>query len=135
MAEQGLVPTIRQLALALMNASLLLLALCLWLAWAALSAAERVSTHIKETVQTVTPLREDLAALTAEIAVTRDEVAALRAGKSADLDVAFLERQLARLHDQVKGLASSVAALTPNNKEVIDQVIMNRCGFAGGSNS
>jgi type II secretory pathway component PulJ len=67
MAEQGLVPTIRQLALALMNASLLLLALCLWLAWAALSAAERVSTHIKETVQTVTPLREDLAALTAEI--------------------------------------------------------------------
>jgi hypothetical protein len=93
MAERSLGRSVGNLVLALLNATLILAALCLWLAWGALSAAERVSGQIEEAAQTVLPLRTEIVSLTEEIAATRAELAELRSDGAADR--AGLEQRIA----------------------------------------
>lgn len=135
MAERSLGRTLGSLVLALLNATLLLAVLCLWLAWGALSAAERASGQILQAAETVLPLRDDIAGLRAELAATRAEIAALGAGAAADgAGPAGLEAHLGRLEAGVAGLTEAVGALAPENPEaLIEQAVAAAfAGFGGG---
>lgn len=83
---------LRDLLLAMLNATLILLAICLWLAWRLTSEVDDVARTVTENLQPLQPLREDISTLT-------DEVAGLRA-------------DLAAAGDRVAGAAPASAALT-----------------------
>jgi cell division protein FtsB len=115
-AERSLGRRVGNLILALLNATLIIAALCLWLAWNAFSAAERVAVQVEEAAQTVLPLRAEIVALTEEVAAMRGDLAELRADGAADLAalearIASAEADLARLRDAVAQLAADPEAL------------------------
>ena len=134
MAERRLGQTLGSLALALVNATLLLAALCLWLAWGAMSAAERASDQIRLTSEAVLPLRDDIGALTAELAAARADIAALteRAPAGAANTLA-LQGQLTRIEAGVDALADAVAALRPDPEALIDRAVQAAFAILGSA--
>jgi len=121
MAERSLGRSVGNLVLALLNATLLLAALCLWLAWGALSAAERVSGQIEEAAQTVLPLRTEIVTLTEEIAATRTELAELRSDGAADR--AALEQRIAGVEAELARLTEAVTELAADPEALIDRAV------------
>lgn len=121
MAERSLVRSVGNLVMALLNATLILAALCLWLAWGALSAAERVSGQIEEAAQTVLPLRTEIVSLTEEIAATRAELAELRSDGAADR--AGLEQRIAGVEAELARLTDAVTELGADPEVLIDRAV------------
>lgn len=127
MEERSPGRSFRNLFLALLNATLILAALCLWLAWGALSAAERVSGQINEAAQTVLPLRTEIVSLTEEIAATRSELANLRSEGAADR--AALAARIAGVETELARLTEAVTELGADPEALIDRAV--RSAFEG----
>lgn len=121
MAERGFGRRLGSFLLALLNATLVLAALCLWLAWGALSAAERVAGQLGDAAQTVLPLRAEIAALTEEIAGARADLAARRAEGATD--IAAIERRIAAVEAQLQDLTAAVAGLGADPDALIAQAV------------
>ncbi|WP_425092659.1 hypothetical protein [Tropicimonas sp. S265A] len=120
MAERSLPGTLKNLALALLNATLLLLAVCLFLAWQLVQSFADISTQLTETLTGITPLRTDVQVLSAESAALRAELTALRDLErtgTADLSqgalarIAGLEARLTEIADRVDGITSAPETL------------------------
>lgn len=126
MARRSLSRSIRDLCLALLNATLILAALCLWFAWGALSAADRVSTRISEAAQSVLPLRDEIATLTTEIAAARADLTTLPAGGA---EAAALQARLSAIEMRLAELSASVSTLTADPDALIDRAVSS--AFAG----
>src|SRR6056297_1860497 len=103
MADRSLGRSVGNLLLALLNATLILAALCLWLSWGVLSAAERFSDQIGEAAKTILPLRTEIATLSKEIAAARTDLATIRT--AGEKDTSALEARIA-------GAEAKVAELT-----------------------
>ena len=111
--------TLGQLALALLNATLILLALCLWLGWGAASAVRDVSGDMAMRKEVLTGLRDDLQGLKAEVAALRSDLAQ---GKTPDgpridaLDtrLATISENLARTAEAANRMADSSAQAVGN---------------------
>lgn len=121
MAERNIAGRLGGLVLALVNATLILAALCLWLAWGALSAAERVATQITDAATAVLPLRAEITALTEEIAAARADLAARRAEGAGD--TAALEERIAGVEARLAELATTVTALGADPEALIDRAV------------
>lgn len=68
MSNQCLSGTFRDLAGAILNATRLLAILCLWRACAAMTAAKRAATRIRQATDALVPLLEDVNTLSSELA-------------------------------------------------------------------
>jgi len=124
MAERTLRKSVRNLALALLNATLVLAALCLWFAWNTMSAAERVSSQLRQAAETVLPLREKVSGLTDGIEALHTEIASLRArGGAAGENVTALELRLAGVEAQLEGITEAVTALRPDPDILINRAV------------
>lgn len=66
---------LRNLLLAMINATLILVALCLWLVWQLTSEVNSITDDVT-TLRPLQPLRDDVTALTGEIRGLRAEIAA-----------------------------------------------------------
>jgi len=121
MAERSLGRSLGNLFLALLNATLILAALCLWLAWGALSAAERVSGQIEEAAQTVMPLRAEIVSLTEEIGETRSQLAEFRSDDA--VDAAALEQRIAGVETELARLTEAVSELGADPEALIDRAV------------
>lgn len=121
MAERSLGRSAANLVLALLNATLILAALCLWLAWGALSTAERISGQIEEAAQTVLPLRSEIVTLTEEIAETRADLAALRSDRATDS--AALGQRIAGVEAELARLTEAVTELGADPELLIDRAV------------
>jgi hypothetical protein len=77
MTERRLAPTLRNLALALLNATLILAALVLWLAWRTADAVHDVTEDVDLALVGLDPVRDDLALLVDEVTALRADLAAL----------------------------------------------------------
>lgn len=121
MAERSLGRRVGNLLVALVNATLILAALCLWFAWGALSAAERVAAQIEDAAEMVLPMRAEIATLTEEIAATRTELATLRAGGTENR--AALEQRMAGVEAELARLTATVAALGADPEALIDRAV------------
>lgn len=121
MAKRSLGRSVGNLVLALVNATLVLAALCLWLAWGALLAAERVSGQIEEAAQTVLPLRTEIVSLTEEIAATRSALAEHRSDGGADR--AALEQRIAGVEAELAQLTEAVTELGADPEVLIDRAV------------
>jgi len=89
--------TLKDLALALLNATLILIALCLFLAWRTATAVDAMTENFALTLQRVTPLRDEVSATRDELTALRQDVAALKAGGS-ELSSAAAQRLMNRLN-------------------------------------
>ncbi len=124
MAERSLGQTVGNLALALLNATLVLVALCLWLAWSAFSAAERVTSQVEQAAQSVLPVRAEIRDLTTQIEGTRAEIAALRdRGEGDGSAVAQLNESLVGIETQLAMLAGEVRKLDSAPGAMIDRAV------------
>jgi cell division protein FtsB len=121
MTDHSIGRKVRGLLLALLNATLILAALCLWLAWGALSSAERVAAQINEAAETVLPLRAEIVTLTGEIAATRAELATLRTEGAGDR--AALEQRIAGVEAELTRLTTAVTALGADPEALIDRAV------------
>jgi len=131
MARNRLLTTLKDLALALLNATLLLLALCLFLAWQVAQTIDGTAARFAASLVDLGPLRTELQALTDEGAALRAELAALRdlpanvhanaSGTLADpataQRLAQLEARMAQANARIEGLAGRPEALL---RETID---------------
>ncbi|MCA0904943.1 hypothetical protein LCM27_00885 [Ruegeria marisrubri] len=70
--------TLKDLALALINATLILVALCLFLGWKLASKVESVSAEFSEAVQVLAPIRDEAKGIRAELSALREDLATLR---------------------------------------------------------
>lgn len=97
---------------ACLNASLILLALCLLLGWKLLAAAEGVSANAAAIAQQVQPLHAAVSRLQDDVAGLRSEILS-GTGTAASARLAKLEQQLAQVQDslqQIRALPQQAAA-------------------------
>ncbi|MFT7596253.1 MAG: hypothetical protein ACI8R4_003588, partial [Paracoccaceae bacterium] len=83
--------TLKKLGLALINATLILIVLCLFLAWKVTSRVDDLASNFAQNLNTVAPLREDIQGATSEMAALRSDLATLKA-QSGDVSSATLQR-------------------------------------------
>lgn len=69
--------TLKDLLLALLNATLILVALCLFLGWQLASKVESIAEEFSETVQAVAPIRNETKGIRTELAALREDLSAL----------------------------------------------------------
>lgn len=132
------------LLLALLNATLILAIICLWMAWNALSAADRVTENLSEAASKIEPARAELRELTQEIAATREEIAAARTQgapvAALEAKITGIDAKLAQLNQTVSGLAADPQALIDHAvraafSEIGGMVALTVAGRRGGEGS
>lgn len=96
--------TAYNLVLALVNATLILVVLCLWLSWNVLSSVRGITRDVAAASQQLTGVSDDVEQLTGEVAALRTELAQLQEG-AADASGARLEAVEARLAEIGQKLA------------------------------
>lgn len=121
MAQRSFGQRIGQLALSLVNATLLLAVLLLWMAWSVLSAAERVSSQFSNAAATALPLRSDIIALTDEVTAARADLAQLRA--TGEQDSAALAMRLGAVEAQLTELTAFVEGLGAEPGQLIEEAV------------
>ena len=105
--------TLKDLGLAMINATLILIVLCLFLAWKVTSKADQVASNFARNLVTIQPLREDIQGTTTELAALRQDLAQI-SRQSDGLQSASLQRietQLGKITENVERAHQSVAHL------------------------
>jgi hypothetical protein len=121
MAERRLSKTLGNLALALINATLILIALCLFLAWQVLSGFQHISEEFAETLLEMAPVRDDIQALTTEARDLRGDLQALQLRPLADgnAPLAQQQEQLAAFQARMEGTLDRVDAMISQPETLI----------------
>ncbi|WP_171207239.1 MULTISPECIES: hypothetical protein [unclassified Ruegeria] len=120
--------TIKDLLLALLNATLILVALCLFLGWKLAQSVENIRTGFAENLQQVAPLRDQAQAIRGELAGLRSDLADLRV-QGGNLDQTTrtnLNDALKRLNDVEEKLSATQArlnGLVDNPEDLINHAI------------
>lgn len=114
--------TAKNLLLALVNATLILAIICLWFAFRVLSAAGEVSARLDSAAAQVVPLRDDIHALTEEVAGARADLADLREA-GAEAAAPGLAARLDRIEGQLDRLTGALAAVQEDPEVLIDRAV------------
>lgn len=69
--------TLKDLVLALINATLILVALCLFLAWQLMSTVDGITDRLTESIRIFAPVRDEVAGLRAEVSGLRADITAM----------------------------------------------------------
>jgi septal ring factor EnvC (AmiA/AmiB activator) len=134
MERRSLGRTVWNLALALLNATLILLALCLWLGWSALSKVEHITDDLAGITETILPVRSEIRALTGQIAETRASIADLREGGGPDLHICTeLEAQVARAEQRIGELNETLKRIEADLYPAISDGVEAAFGNLGRS--
>ncbi len=120
--------TLKDLVFALLNATLILLALCLFLGWKLAQSVDDIRTGFTENLQLVSPLRDQAQGIRGELAELRNDLAAIRTqGDSLDSSAlqqlnAILQR-LETLEENLEGTQARLAGLVDKPEDLIDYAI------------
>ena len=120
-----MIKVVKDLGLALLNATLILLALCLFLAWKVLNTADEVASDFARNLVTIEPLRTDLQSVTAELAALRQDVTQALA-QPRELQSAGLQRieaRLAKLEANISSANRSISDLAELPYQLVDHAI------------
>ncbi|MCX7288305.1 MAG: hypothetical protein NTW20_12335 [Rhodobacterales bacterium] len=111
------------LLVAMLNATLILVALCLWLGWHVMSEARAITDRLADGMALLTPVTDELAGLRAEVAGLRGDLASLpgQAAGSAAL-TAFGDR-LAALDSRLTTTGDRIDAMTADPGALIDRAV------------
>ncbi|WP_164661276.1 hypothetical protein [Tropicibacter sp. Alg240-R139] len=117
--------TLKDLALALLNATLLLLALCLFLAWKVGMTVDGLTATFSENLIKITPLRDEVAGLRSDLSDIHADLAAIKTQSGAYSAVALnrLQQKVEALETNVQGVQSRVRQLVDTPELLIDHTI------------
>lgn len=117
--------TLKDLALALLNATLILVALCLFLAWKTATTVDGLTATFSQNLIKITPLRDEVAGLRSDLSDIRADLAALKS-QSGDFSTATLtalQTKVQTLEGNVQGVQSRVRQLVDTPEQLIDHSI------------
>uniref|UniRef100_A0A2A3K076 Uncharacterized protein n=1 Tax=Alloyangia mangrovi TaxID=1779329 RepID=A0A2A3K076_9RHOB len=125
MPERSFGKTIRTLLLALLNATLILVALCLFLALQLGNRIEGITSSFARTLVSVDPLREELGSMTSELVGLRGDLAALRAGSGETTSEAAqkISARLDKLETRLDNTSQRIEGLLSNPEQLIDHAV------------
>ncbi|NVO55588.1 hypothetical protein HW561_07285 [Rhodobacteraceae bacterium B1Z28] len=120
--------TLKDLLLALLNATLILVALCLFLGWKLASTVDGITSRFSENLQIVTALREDAQGIRGELAALRSDLATIPVdgGVVDNITAQRITTTLTRLNDvedKLKSAQAKFADLADSPDVLIDQAI------------
>jgi len=78
MQNRRLRRALRNLGLALLNATLALVALCLWLGWELASTVKSITSDFSANLVSIDPVRDEIRDQTGELAALRADIATAR---------------------------------------------------------
>ncbi|MCA0927360.1 hypothetical protein [Ruegeria profundi] len=120
--------TFKDLLLALLNATLILVALCLFLGWRLATTVEDITTVFSEKVQIVAPLKDEIRGIRGEIAALRSDLTNIQdSGTVTDIAeklristaLATLDNMEARMQDS----QARIAEITESPQTLINSAI------------
>ncbi|KUJ82106.1 hypothetical protein [Ruegeria profundi] len=120
--------TFKDLLLALLNATLILVALCLFLGWRLATTVEDITTVFSEKVQIVAPLKDEIRGIRGEIAALRSDLTSIQdSGTVTDIAeklristaLATLDNMEARMQDS----QARIAEITESPQTLINSAI------------
>lgn len=120
--------TLKDLMLALLNATLILLALCLFLGWKLAQSVENIRDGFAENLQLVSPLRDQAQGIRDEVAGLREDLATIR-DQQGDLDFAVKAKlsaaldRLGELESNLENTQARLAGLVDNPEDLIDYAV------------
>jgi uncharacterized small protein (DUF1192 family) len=125
MTERRLAPTLRNLALALLNATLILAALVLWLTWRTADAVHDVTEDVDLALVGLDPVRTDLALLRDEVSGLRADIAALSTSGPGGARTLTepIEQRIAALDRRIADAVARADRLTSDPAVLIDRAI------------
>ena len=120
--------TIKDLLLALLNATLILLALCLFLGWKLAQSVENIQNGFAETLQEVSPVRDQLQGMRGTLEGIRSDLSAIRQADgtldgAARTRLAETMQRLNALEAKMASTQSRLAGLVENPEDLIDYAI------------
>ncbi len=116
---------LKNLVLALLNATLLLAAVCLFLLWQLSKTVDRIAVDFASNLEIVTPLREEIQATRDEVIGLRADLASLQSG-SGELTAetrARIGARSAKIEAQLDDMRTSLQDLAGTPERLIDQAI------------
>lgn len=128
---------IRNLLLALLNATLILVALCLFLGWRLTAEIHAVTGDVAESLTEnlapVQPLRDEVAVLTGEITGLRADLASVRdgAGEAMPEAVERLGAEADRLQARLAALSQKAEAVAADPDKLIGRAVAAAAGRLG----
>lgn len=115
--------TLKDLALALLNATLILIALCLFLAWKASDTINGMMTDFASSIEVVKPMREEVQGMTTQLTGLRDDLQALKDGTADIAAMDRLETQLTAINERADKIGARLDALEGKPQELLDHAI------------
>ncbi|MBE9640660.1 hypothetical protein [Salipiger mangrovisoli] len=117
--------TIKDLLLALLNATLILVALCLFLGLQLSSRVQDITDSFARNLVSIDPLRDEIGTVTAEVSGLRSDLQALRAG-GTEMTTEAAQRITARLDllDSRLGTAAErIEGLLNSPEQLVDHAV------------
>jgi hypothetical protein len=116
---------LKALALALLNATLILVALCLFLAWNLAREVDEISTDFAQSLIDINPVRDDIRDLTFEVASLRADLEAVMTQTGDARDTAQTEAiaRLDAVNTRISGIADQAQALLDEPEALVDYAI------------
>ena len=123
---------LRDLFLALLNATLILVALCLFLGLRLTAKVDAIAVHVAESVVRIEPLRDEMQLVAGEVAGLRADLAALRddtgemSSEAVDLLTARLDAFDARLDtvgERIEGVKTRLQAADLDPEAMLERAV------------
>ncbi|MBV1896370.1 MAG: hypothetical protein KUG70_07920 [Rhodobacteraceae bacterium] len=116
---------LKDLCLALLNATLILLALCLFLAWKVANTADNVASNFASNLVVVEPLKAELQAMTGELVNLRQDVAQVlaRPGEIQSATLQRIETRLEKVDARMSDASKSISNLSQAPYLLVDYAI------------
>ncbi|WP_170572253.1 hypothetical protein [Ruegeria atlantica] len=123
-----MVNTLKDLFLALLNATLILVALCLFLGWKLASTVEGITTSFAEKVQIVSPLKEEIRSVRGELTALRSDLSSIQTNggvtDSATAGRVFAAlAKLDQLEQKMQAAQSRISEITESPDALINSAI------------
>lgn len=125
MADRSLGRTVWNLVLALLNATLILVAVCLFLGWKVAETTNGMVAGVADRLAEFTPVRDELRALSGDIGALRDDLAAAQAGADDRRAAAYarMSGEIDAVSARLDAVLGQAEALVAAPEELIDQAV------------
>lgn len=125
----------KDLAFAMINATLILILLCLFLVWRINVTANALTETFAQNVQVLAPVQADVKNMTAELVALRSDIEAIRLQSGAfESSLALrVDAQLDGLESRMTALSASMSPLLENPSDLIDKGIESAIGHAASA--
>jgi hypothetical protein len=115
--------TLWSLFLAMLNATLILVALCLWLGWHVLSETRAIADRLADSLTLLTPIKGEIAGLRSDLSGLRGDLAGLQGQAAGSAALTALGSRLAAMDSRITETGNRIDAMTADPGTLIDRAV------------